>query len=49
MVYSNQEMELLIEKNPKRSEELLKVKGFGQKKVEKYGESILNIFNTVHK
>jgi superfamily II DNA helicase RecQ len=48
MVYSNQEMDLLIEKNPKSKAELLQVKGFGEKKIEKYGENILNIFNTVN-
>lgn len=43
-VFNNEEMELLIEKRPKSRDELLKVRGFGEKKVEKYGEGILGIF-----
>ena len=42
-IFNNEEMENLIEINPKTKEELLKVKGFGPKKLEKYGEDILNI------
>lgn len=34
---------LLIVKKPKNKEELLKVKGFGQVKVEKYVEEIMKI------
>ncbi|MCB2358674.1 HRDC domain-containing protein [Clostridium estertheticum] len=45
MVFSNAEMETLIEANPKSKGELHMVKGFGDKKVEKYGEEILRILN----
>lgn len=41
MVFSNEEMELLIKERPKSKEELLMVKGFGPKKVEKYGDEII--------
>lgn len=44
-IFSNREMEVLIEERPQSRDELLKVKGFGEKKVEKYGEGILKIFN----
>ena len=43
-IYNNNEMEEMIEKCPRTEEELLKVKGFGKIKVEKYGKEILNIF-----
>jgi len=36
----------LINAYPVSEEELLRVKGFGKKKVEKYGEGVLKIFNT---
>ena len=42
-VFNNEEMESLIEKRPQSEKELLKVKGFGEKKVEKYGKEILSI------
>ena len=45
MIFNNAEMETLIKANPKSKNELLKVKGFGEKKVEKYGEEILRIIN----
>ncbi|MCB2358610.1 HRDC domain-containing protein [Clostridium estertheticum] len=45
MVFSNAEMETLIKANPKSKSELHMVKGFGDKKVEKYGEEILGILN----
>jgi superfamily II DNA helicase RecQ len=45
MIFNNDEMEKLIAANPKSKNELLKVKGFGEKKVEKYGEEILRIIN----
>ncbi len=44
MIFNNEEMEVLIASCPVNEEELLKVKGFGKKKVEKYGEGILRIF-----
>lgn len=44
-IFTNEELNSLIEKMPKTKEELLKIKGFGQKKVEKYGDEILSILN----
>jgi hypothetical protein len=46
LIFNNAEMEELISIYPANVEELLKMKGFGKKKVEKYGESVLKIFNT---
>lgn len=43
MVFSNREMEALIEENPTTKEALLQVRGFGKVKVEKYGERLLEI------
>lgn len=43
-IYNNEEMDRLITAYPTTSEELLKVKGFGLKKAEKYGKEILAIF-----
>lgn len=45
MVFNNEELNSLIETKPKSKEELLKVRGFGPKKVEKYGDAILEILN----
>lgn len=45
MVFNNEELNSLVEAKPKSKEELLKVKGFGPKKVEKYGDAILEILN----
>ena len=42
-IFNDAQMEDIIEKNPQSKEELLKVSGFGNVKVEKYGEEILNI------
>lgn len=44
-IFNNEELELLIQSKPKTKAELLKVKGFGVKKVEKYGDEILRIVN----
>ncbi|TMW72768.1 NERD domain-containing protein [Alteribacter natronophilus] len=44
MVFSNAQMAELIAASPTTKEELLNVKGFGEKKVEMYGEQILRIF-----
>lgn len=44
-VMNNLEIEELLKKRPHTNEELLEVKGFGNKKVAKYGNIILNIFN----
>lgn len=43
MVYTNAEMEDLVNHAPKTKEELLQVKGFGQVKVEKYGDDICRL------
>ncbi|NLI11206.1 HRDC domain-containing protein [Pelotomaculum propionicicum] len=45
MIFNNEEMEALISAYPANEGELLKVKGFGKKKVEKYGEGVLRIFD----
>ncbi|WP_312876240.1 NERD domain-containing protein [Paenibacillus alginolyticus] len=44
-IFNNAEMEELIAKYPKTEKDLLEVKGFGKAKMEKYGNSILSIFN----
>lgn len=44
-IFKDSDMMSLIEQMPKNSEELSKVSGFGQVKVEKYGKEILNILN----
>lgn len=44
-IFTDTQMNDLIERKPKTKEELLTVAGFGEKKVEKYGKSILNILN----
>lgn len=41
-IFNDAQMEDIIEKNPQTKEELLQVSGFGNVKVEKYGEEILN-------
>ncbi|MCY6483000.1 HRDC domain-containing protein [Clostridium aestuarii] len=42
-IFNNAEMEELLDKIPKNKSQLLKVRGFGEKKVEQYGERILEI------
>ena len=44
-IFSNKELEYLIMQKPKTEGELLEVKGFGPKKLEKYGKDILDIIN----
>ena len=44
-IFNNAQMDDLIDKHPKNKEELLKISGFGNKKVEKYGDAILEILN----
>ncbi len=46
-IYNNNTLDEIVAMKPKTKEELLKVKGFGPVKVEKYGEGILNIINEV--
>ncbi|OEH85586.1 hypothetical protein BHU72_01950 [Desulfuribacillus stibiiarsenatis] len=43
-IYNNNQMEDLIHKKPQTIEDLLKVNGFGEAKVKKYGNDILDIF-----
>lgn len=45
-IFKDSEMMSLIEQMPKNSKELSKVAGFGQVKIDKYGEEILNILNS---
>ncbi|WP_394234132.1 HRDC domain-containing protein [Niallia oryzisoli] len=45
MVFTNEMLDALIENRPKSRDELLKIKGLGNKKIEKYGEDILSIIN----
>lgn len=45
-IFNNEEMNLLLKTMPKTKADLLNVKGFGPKKVEKYGDAILSILNT---
>lgn len=45
MVFTNEMLDTLVETKPRTKEELLQIKGFGDKKVEMYGEGILEIIN----
>ncbi|OOM78322.1 ribonuclease D [Clostridium puniceum] len=49
MVFKDEQIEELIKVKPKTKGQLLEVKGFGEIKVEKYGEGILNVFNIIDK
>lgn len=44
-IYNNEQMDDLIKSMPKTKEELKKVKGFGDVKVEKYGAELIDILN----
>lgn len=46
-IFSDAQMNDLVEKFPKNKDELLKVSGFGNVKVEKYGDEILRILQEV--
>ncbi|MBP9686348.1 MAG: exodeoxyribonuclease VII large subunit [Candidatus Doudnabacteria bacterium] len=46
MVFGNATIDELCTKLPKNAEELLEVKGMGEKKVQKYGKAILAIVNS---
>ena len=48
-IFTNNEMESLIESLPRSTEELLKVRGFGPAKVEKYGDDLLSIIKRYSK
>nr|WP_230973977.1 HRDC domain-containing protein [Cerasibacillus terrae] len=43
MIFTNKEMEELIANRPQSKAELFKLKGFGEKKVAKYGDGIIEI------
>lgn len=45
MIFSNEVLEQIIENNPKSKEELLKIKGIGKIKVDKYGDEILEVIS----
>lgn len=45
IIFKNEQIEELIKVKPETKEQLLSVRGFGERKVEKYGEGIINIFN----
>ena len=45
IIYSNKQLEEIVDKMPKNIEELLSIKGFGQVKCEKYGDDIITIIN----
>lgn len=44
-IYNNEQLEEIINKNPKTLEELKMISGFGEVKCQKYGEDILNILH----
>lgn len=44
-IFTNAQLDFLVEAKPKTKDELLKISGFGEKKVERYGDSIINIIN----
>lgn len=44
-IYNNATLEEIIKLNPKNKKELIKIRGFGPVKVEKYGDSIIDIMN----
>ncbi|MBB6715578.1 HRDC domain-containing protein [Clostridium gasigenes] len=46
-IYNNETLEEIIKVKPKNKEELMKVRGFGPIKVEKYGDSIIDIINVL--
>jgi len=48
-IFSNKQMNELIEKIPLTKSELLEIYGFGEKKIEKYGEDLLKIFKRFKK
>jgi len=48
-IFNDAQMNELIEQNPESKEELLKIKGFGNVKVEKYGSIILELLKNFNK
>ena len=49
LIYNNETLEDIIKIKPKNKEELMMVKGFGPKKTEKYGDSIIDIIATLYR
>ena len=45
MIFTNEMLDALTKMKPKSKDELRKIKGFGEKKVEQYGDEILSIIN----
>lgn len=45
LIFTDVQMNDLIEKNPQNKAELIKVSGFGAVRVEKYGDAILNLLH----
>ncbi|NRZ43404.1 superfamily II DNA helicase RecQ [Clostridium beijerinckii] len=45
MIFKDEQIDELIKVKPKTKDQPLGVKGFGEIKVEKYGEGIINVFN----
>jgi hypothetical protein len=41
IIFTDKQLDALIENKPKNKDELLRISGFGEKKVEKYGDDIL--------
>lgn len=48
-IFNDKTLNNLIEKKPLTNKELMKIEGFGQYKIEKYGEDILNIIRDFQK
>ncbi|WP_111937633.1 HRDC domain-containing protein [Clostridium paraputrificum] len=44
-LFNNNTLDFLVKEKPRTREELLKIQGFGQVKVDKYGEDLLGIIN----
>ena len=44
-IFNDETLEDILNKMPKTKEELLKVRGFGKVKVNKYGEEIIGVLN----
>ena len=44
-IYNNEQMEEIIRLRPKAKKDLLEIKGFGEVKVQKYGEGIIGVFS----
>ncbi|MDC0801797.1 HRDC domain-containing protein [Clostridium paraputrificum] len=44
-LFNNNTLDLLVKERPRTKEELLKIQGFGQVKVDKYGKELLEIIN----